>query len=80
MDGSLVVSRDYPGRGAWLCRDPQTGKPQAGCFEAARARKGFDRAYRTDVSMEAARSLEATIWERAIMDSNPEHKSTEKTH
>ncbi|MBF6557366.1 MAG: YlxR family protein [Acidimicrobiales bacterium] len=42
-DGSLVVGRGRPGRGAWLCRD----SPE--CVERAAKRSVFDRAFRSRV-------------------------------
>jgi hypothetical protein len=51
-----------------LCRNPESGGPAAGCVEIAVSRKAFDRAYRTDVDREALRAFEATLGERAIME------------
>jgi len=41
VDGVAVVGRRAPGRGAWLC-GPE-------CLADARRRRGFQRAWRTDV-------------------------------
>jgi predicted RNA-binding protein YlxR (DUF448 family) len=70
-DGSLVVSRDAPGRGAWLCRDPATGAVKAECLEAAAKRKAFTRAFRTAVAEECLILLRAMVSERANMDGTP---------
>jgi len=40
-DGAARISRTAPGRGAWICG--------AGCLDAARRNRGFQRAWRTDV-------------------------------
>ena len=70
-DGLLVVSRNAPGRGAWLCRDLQTGAVKADCFEAAARRHAFSRAFRTAVEDECLTPLQATMQERANMDGKP---------
>jgi predicted RNA-binding protein YlxR (DUF448 family) len=46
VDERLVVDRDarLPGRGAYLC-------PEAACWEAAVARRGFARAFRRPVEV-----------------------------
>jgi predicted RNA-binding protein YlxR (DUF448 family) len=41
-DDSIHVDRTAPGRGAWLCGP--------GCIAEARRRRGFDRAWRTEVA------------------------------
>jgi len=46
-DGSLLVGRTLPGRGAWLCRD------SAACVETAQKRRAFERALRGPVDAEA---------------------------
>ena len=56
-DGSLAVGRVAPGRGAWLCRDPDTGLPMDTCFHAASSRNGFAKAFRTRMAVEVSRSL-----------------------
>jgi predicted RNA-binding protein YlxR (DUF448 family) len=38
--GRLVLGRDRPGRGAWLCRS------SAACVDRAIGRRAFDRAFR----------------------------------
>jgi predicted RNA-binding protein YlxR (DUF448 family) len=45
-DGSLVVGRSVPGRGAWLCREAPD------CVDQAIRRKAFERALRGPVSRE----------------------------
>ena len=47
--GVAVVDRRAPGRGAWLC-GPE-------CVVAARRRRGFQRAWRTDVPEPALERL-----------------------
>ena len=51
-----------------MCRDPQSGNPNAGCLESASARKAFARAFRIEVTQDAQRALEASLRERAIME------------
>jgi predicted RNA-binding protein YlxR (DUF448 family) len=50
-DGRAVVDRSGPGRGAWLCIAAQD------CFELARRRKAFERAWRRPVGPEALAEL-----------------------
>jgi uncharacterized protein len=50
-DGRLVVDRTAPGRGAWMCSAPNA------CFELARKRRGFDRAFRRPVDVMAIEEL-----------------------
>src|SRR5262245_2743346 len=54
-DGSLVVGRTAPGRGAWLC------KPALGCLQMARKRRGFDKAFRQPVSAAALHELDGAL-------------------
>ena len=70
-DGLLVVSRNAPGRGAWLCRDAATGAVKADCLEAAARRNAFTRAFRAAVAEENLTPLRAMMSERANMDGNP---------
>jgi predicted RNA-binding protein YlxR (DUF448 family) len=49
--GAIVVGRNEPGRGAWLCRD----SPE--CVEAAIRRRAFERALRHPVARSAAEAL-----------------------
>jgi uncharacterized protein len=42
-DGSVVVGRHEPGRGAWLC-------PSPACFDLAVRRRAIGRALRTEVT------------------------------
>ena len=67
-DGSLIVSRNAPGRGAWLCRGPASGLPLASCMESAVRRNAFSRAFRGAVVAEAVGSLRARLPERANME------------
>jgi len=54
-DGSLVVGRSHPGRGAWLCRDSPA------CLELAVKRKAFDRALRTQTGDFQVERLRAAL-------------------
>jgi predicted RNA-binding protein YlxR (DUF448 family) len=56
-DGSLVIGRDAPGRGAWLCQESATGGVSDRCLEAAAHRNAFDRAFKTAVAAEAWKAL-----------------------
>ena len=51
--GEIRVDRHGPGRGAWLCG--------SSCFEPARRRRAFDRAWRTQVSSDAIDRLRAHL-------------------
>lgn len=57
VDGEAVVDRRAPGRGAWLCG--------VDCLAAARKRRGFRRAWRTDVADAALAGLEQQLAQRA---------------
>jgi uncharacterized protein len=48
-DGTLVIDRTAPGRGAWLCRDGQLETPRTVCVVQADRRGGFSRAFRAQV-------------------------------
>ena len=52
-DGSVRIDRDAPGRGAWLCG--------AECLDAARRRRGFDRAFRRPIDPTRLESLESDL-------------------
>jgi predicted RNA-binding protein YlxR (DUF448 family) len=67
-DGSLVIDRDAPGRGAWLCLAAATGGVSEECLEAAAARGAFQRAFKAAVLPESWRALRETSAERANMD------------
>ncbi|MGH9095837.1 MAG: YlxR family protein [Acidimicrobiales bacterium] len=54
-DGSLVVGRAVPGRGAWLCRDAPN------CVDQAIRRKAFERALRGPVSTEQMEMVRAAL-------------------
>jgi predicted RNA-binding protein YlxR (DUF448 family) len=57
-DGALVVDRECPGRGAWLCR----GSPA--CVDRAIRRRAFDRAFRArleDAQVDRDRLLVGTL-------------------
>jgi predicted RNA-binding protein YlxR (DUF448 family) len=56
VDGVAVVDRRAPGRGAWLCG--------TGCLSAARKRRGFRRAWRTDVADDVLVGLEQRLAHR----------------
>jgi predicted RNA-binding protein YlxR (DUF448 family) len=66
-DGSLVVDREAPGRGAWLCREPTTGGVSAQCLAAAAHRDAFRRAFKTAVTPESWKTLREHTAERANM-------------
>jgi len=51
----LVVGRNLPGRGAWLCR----GSP--GCLERATGRNGLSRALRVQVTADMVDRLRAQL-------------------
>ena len=70
-DGSLVIDRVAPGRGAWLCREPATGGVSGQCLEAAARRDAFPRAFKTAVLPGSWRVLRGTPAERANMDTGP---------
>lgn len=53
VDGAIRVDRTEPGRGAWLC-GPE-------CFQLARRRRGFDRAWRTKVPESALERFAAEL-------------------
>lgn len=53
VDGAIRVDRTAPGRGAWLC-GPE-------CFQLARRRRGFDRAWRTKVPESALERFAAEL-------------------
>jgi predicted RNA-binding protein YlxR (DUF448 family) len=55
--GSAIVDRDgtMPGRGAYLCRDPDSSVPatvDGACLEQALRRGGIARALRTSVTVD----------------------------
>lgn len=52
-DGSLVVGRSLPGRGAWLCRGTATS-----CAAAATKRRAWSRALRAEVAAAAVERLQ----------------------
>jgi predicted RNA-binding protein YlxR (DUF448 family) len=54
-DGNVVVDRTAPGRGAWLCDPPNA------CFESARKRRGFEKAFRRPVGVVALDELAAGL-------------------
>ena len=55
-DGSLVVGRREPGRGAWIC----TGS--TACFDQAIRRKALERALRIPVTNTEIKSLRARLY------------------
>jgi len=66
-DGSLTVDRLAPGRGAWVCRDPD-GVLREACLELAVRRSAFGRALRATISASAVEALKATQTERARIE------------
>ncbi|MCX6519095.1 MAG: YlxR family protein [Actinobacteria bacterium] len=61
-DGTAIISRTAPGRGAWLCT-----KDTPGCFTAAVKRRGFERAWRRPIGPGALSEL------RIAFESTPSH-------
>ncbi|HWD72378.1 MAG TPA: YlxR family protein [Actinomycetota bacterium] len=57
--GDLVVGRDLPGRGAWLCVESPA------CVDLAQRRDGFSRALRGRVDQAAVERLQAVLAARA---------------
>ena len=53
--GKLVVGRDQPGRGAWLCR------ASTHCLDQAVKRKAFDRAFRCRVDVASVELIQSTL-------------------
>ncbi|MCB1037954.1 MAG: YlxR family protein [Acidimicrobiales bacterium] len=54
-EGSLLVGRTLPGRGAWLCR------ASASCLDLAVRRNGFARSLRAPVSATALAELRSAL-------------------
>jgi uncharacterized protein len=54
-DGSLLVGRREPGRGAWICAG------STACFDEAVRRKALERAFRTPVTNTEIKSLRARL-------------------
>jgi predicted RNA-binding protein YlxR (DUF448 family) len=54
-DGSILVDRTAPGRGAWLCR----GAP--GCIDLAERRHAFERAFRAPVDAGRIEEVRKTV-------------------
>jgi predicted RNA-binding protein YlxR (DUF448 family) len=50
----LVLDRNAPGRGAWLC-------PTLECFDAARRARSFSRALRAEIDPERVDALRASF-------------------
>ena len=61
-DGTLVVGRTRPGRGAWLC----AGSDE--CMARAARRQSFGRALRAPVADEAVHALRNGLSEHARME------------
>ena len=57
-DGSPLVSRTAPGRGAWICG--------TGCLDAARTARGFERAWRRPVPPHVLDELRALLSEHEL--------------
>jgi predicted RNA-binding protein YlxR (DUF448 family) len=68
-DGSLLVSRTAPGRGAWLCAVDATRFPSPACVEQAVRRKALAKALRTPVEQATIEALRESVEERARIDS-----------
>jgi predicted RNA-binding protein YlxR (DUF448 family) len=68
-DGSLLVSRTAPGRGAWLCAVAATGSPSPACVEQAVRRKALAKALRAPVEPAAIGALRESVEERARIES-----------
>jgi predicted RNA-binding protein YlxR (DUF448 family) len=72
-DGSLAVGRTTPGRGAWLCAEPEQGAERrdrsVSCIDLARSRKAFGRAFRAPISDGAPDSLRVFLQEHARIGS-----------
>jgi predicted RNA-binding protein YlxR (DUF448 family) len=56
----IVVDGPSDGRGAWLCRGSD-GAVDAGCLDAALARRGFARAWRRVVGPDEAEAIRAVL-------------------
>jgi predicted RNA-binding protein YlxR (DUF448 family) len=67
-DGSLLVGRNGPGRGAWLCV-VSSGWPEVSCVEQAVRRKALTRALRAPVDVAAMEALRERVEERARIES-----------
>jgi len=65
--GSLVLGRDHPGRGAWLCAAGD-GMPDMRCLDQATRRQAFHRAFRATVGEQAIEALRRTVRERESIE------------
>lgn len=65
-DGTLVVGRTLPGRGAWLCAG------SLACIDLATRRNAFQRALRGSVTERSVASLRAEQAGRARMEAHIE--------
>ena len=59
-DGTLVVDRTAPGRGAWVCRCETSGRPRSSCVLQAERAGSFARAFRAFVAKGSAADLVAS--------------------
>ncbi|MBO0693778.1 MAG: YlxR family protein [Acidimicrobiaceae bacterium] len=64
-DGTLVVDRTAPGRGAWVCRCETSGLPRSSCVLRAERSGSFARAFRASVAKGSAADLVASIEDRS---------------
>jgi predicted RNA-binding protein YlxR (DUF448 family) len=55
-DHGIVVGGPSDGRGAWLCRGTD-GRPTVACVDAALARHGFERAWRSGLDVVEAQTI-----------------------
>jgi uncharacterized protein len=68
-DGTLLLGRTVPGRGAWLCAGAPTRLPAAACMEQAVRRKALTKALRAPVEPAAMEALRERVEERARIES-----------
>jgi predicted RNA-binding protein YlxR (DUF448 family) len=68
-DGSLLLGRNRPGRGAWLCGGVPAGWPEVACVERALRRKAFSKALRSPTEVTAMEALREKVEERARIES-----------
>ncbi len=68
-DGSVLLGRTIPGRGAWLCAGAPGRLPAAVCLEQATRRKALTKALRAPVEPAAMEALRERVEERARIES-----------
>jgi predicted RNA-binding protein YlxR (DUF448 family) len=64
-DGRLLIDRNAPGRGAWLCRLEVSGLARPECIAEAAKRRAFSRAFHHDVGRAEVEVLLAMACEHA---------------